>query len=116
MFFDPDNGMEVPSTRYGRPDSSKFLYWCEARQLYELGYSLLIFQHHKRYLKHEDLISRLREESIANIGNVPSFYRTTYATFLLIEQNAHLPIFKELNKTIEAEWQHKIEVEENWKR
>lgn len=111
LFFDPDTGMEVPSTRYGYQDSSKFLYWCEARQLYELGYSVLIFQHHKRYLKHEDLISRLREESLTNIGNVPSFYRTTYATFLLIAQNTHLEIFKDLNKTIEAAWQHKIKVE-----
>jgi len=39
LFFDPDNGMEVPSTHYGHQGSSKFLYWCEARQMYELGHS-----------------------------------------------------------------------------
>lgn len=114
LFFDPDNGMEVPSTRYGRQGSSKFLYWCEARQLYKLGYSLLIFQHHGR-VKHEDLISRLRRDSLAYIGNTPSFYRTKYATFLLIAQSAHREKFKELNKTIEANWQRFIEVEESQK-
>jgi DNA-binding FadR family transcriptional regulator len=112
LFFDPDNGMEVTSTHYGQKDSSKYLYWSEARKLYELGYSLLVFQHHGR-VKHEDLTSRLIKDSLANIGNAPNFYRTTYATFLLIAQGAHRELFKELNKTIEAQWQPVIKVEES---
>jgi hypothetical protein len=41
VFLDPDNGFEIPSTKKGRKDSGKFLYWDEAERLAP-GRSLLI--------------------------------------------------------------------------
>jgi len=48
IFFDPDNGLEVPSCPIGRKGSSKFLALAEARCCYEAGLSLLVFQHFGR--------------------------------------------------------------------
>ena len=37
VFFDPDNGLEVPSVPLGRKGSSKFLYWHEVEATYRAG-------------------------------------------------------------------------------
>lgn len=48
IFFDPDNGLEVPSLSKGRKNSSKYLYMDEAAAFYGSGKSLLIYQHFPR--------------------------------------------------------------------
>jgi len=48
LFFDPDNGVEVPSIPYGRTGSCRYLYWREVEQVISTGASVLIFQHWKR--------------------------------------------------------------------
>ena len=45
VFFDPDNGIAVKSTLYGRTGSCKYLYWHEMERFWEGGHSLLIYQH-----------------------------------------------------------------------
>ena len=42
IFFDPDNGFEVPSVKKGNTKSEKYLYWEEFKYLYEP---------HKEYVK-----------------------------------------------------------------
>ncbi len=42
--FDPDNGLEVKSVKYGRKQSSKFLYMHEVSESFNKGHSLLIYQ------------------------------------------------------------------------
>ncbi|MBN1675251.1 MAG: hypothetical protein JXR37_29695 [Kiritimatiellae bacterium] len=56
VFFDPDNGLEVNSVRYGRKHSARYLYFQEIADLYAAGLSLLIFQffpreNHARYIE-----------------------------------------------------------------
>jgi len=66
LFFDPDNGLEVSSTRYGRRGSSKYLYWHEVRQAYDLGFSLLIYQYFPRVQRTQfiqRMIARVRSET-----------------------------------------------------
>ncbi len=48
VFFDPDNGLEVPSTRAGRRGASRYLRWSECGASYARGHSLLIYQHFPR--------------------------------------------------------------------
>lgn len=48
LFFDPDNGIEVPSKPIGRKDSSKFIYWEELQRAWTQNSSLLVFQHFPR--------------------------------------------------------------------
>ena len=48
VFLDPDNGIEVPSTKYGRKNSSKYVYWLEIQALATAGRSVLVYQHYPR--------------------------------------------------------------------
>lgn len=57
-FFDPDNGIEVPSKPRGRKDSSKYVFWDELSEIWKGGTSLLIFQHFAR-VKRDEYVSRL---------------------------------------------------------
>ena len=61
VFFDPDNGIEVKSVKYGNKNSSKYLYWDEIQQFADCGKDILIYQHfpHKN---HEQFINDLKNE------------------------------------------------------
>ena len=51
VFFDPDNGMEIPSKPRGKhrkKDSSKYLYWDELTSFVKSGSSALVYQHFPR--------------------------------------------------------------------
>jgi len=108
LFFDADNGMAVKSKPYGRKGSSKYLYWDEAKELYNLGFSLLVFQYHRR-MSYNTFINRLKSEFQSNIGVGPSyFYRTPYVTLVLLAHNRHRIRFKEANKSVETLWRGQI--------
>jgi hypothetical protein len=48
VFVDPDNGIQVASKPVGRKDSSKFVTWQEIQGLWQMGCSILIYQHFRR--------------------------------------------------------------------
>lgn len=48
VFFDPDNGIEVKSARYGTKNSYKYLYLREIEEIYSRGQNILIYQHKAR--------------------------------------------------------------------
>jgi hypothetical protein len=58
IFFDPDNGIDVPSTPKGRTNSSKYIYRDEIAETYGAGHSVLIYQHYPRE-RREGFIERL---------------------------------------------------------
>lgn len=45
VFFDPDNGLEVPSVPKQRRGAEKYLFWDELILIREVGSSALIYQH-----------------------------------------------------------------------
>ncbi|GHT51322.1 hypothetical protein AGMMS49982_08440 [Bacteroidia bacterium] len=61
VFFDPNNGIEVKSVKYGNKNSSKYLYWSEIQKTVEAGKDVLIYQHFPRE-KHETYIERRKNE------------------------------------------------------
>jgi hypothetical protein len=66
VFFDPDNGMEVKSVKYGNRNSSKYVYWNEIQQFAELGKDILIYQHFPRKNREQyinDLKMELQEKT-----------------------------------------------------
>ena len=83
LFFDPDNGIEVPSKPLGRKDSSKYVYWEELKEVWKGGASLLVFQHFAR-VKREEYIPALSLE-LANRtpGSTIIPLRTSNVLFLL---------------------------------
>lgn len=61
VFFDPDNGIEVKSVKYGNKNSSKYLYWNEIQQFSDCGKDILIYQHFPRKNR-EQYINDLKKE------------------------------------------------------
>jgi len=92
VFFDPDNGLEVPSKPYGTKDSSKYLYWKELKDTWTAGHSVLLYQHFRRKKgeKREDFISNVAAELRAqtSVAQVVAF-RTPFVVFFLLTQPEH---------------------------
>lgn len=110
IFYDPDNGLEVKSKKYGCKDSSKFLYWNELVESYEAGHSILIYQHFRR-VNRDDFVSMNSEEIHAKTGsqNIISF-RTSHVVFFLIAQKKHSAYFLKKSQTVTEIWAEEIEV------
>ena len=88
-FFDPDNGLDVPSKPYGRKGSSKYLCWKELEQTWKAGKSILLYQHFP-FKKREDFISEVAANLRArtSVAKVVAF-RTPFVVFFLLAQPEH---------------------------
>ncbi len=61
VFFDPDNGMEVPSVPRGRRNSSKYLFWHELERALGEQRSACVYQHFPRVQRPAYIDARLAE-------------------------------------------------------
>jgi len=110
LFFDPDNGLEVPSKPLGVRDSRKYLYWSEVRLAWERGGSLLIFQHFPRENREayiDRLMSRLKQEAARAIVTP---LRSTNVLFLLACQPRHEAVAKVALELVRSRWQERLDV------
>jgi hypothetical protein len=113
VFFDPDNGIEVPSISLGRKGSSKFLYWHEVVVPYQAGQSVLIYQHFPRRARGpyiEGLSRVLRERTGAR--TVFSF-RTSRVVFFLAPQVRHEEHFRARITDVARQWGAQFVVSEH---
>ncbi len=112
LFFDPDNGIEVPSTRMGTRGSAKYLYWHEIKQSYKRGHSLLIYQHYPRIVR-EAFVPFLAGR-LAETLNAPSVtaFPTSYVVFFLVAQPAHALGIDQAHEKVVAQWPKQIK---SWK-
>jgi hypothetical protein len=86
VFFDPDNGMEVPSTPRGRRNSSKYLYRDELARTYADGHSVLVYQHFPRAAR-GPFVSALKRRLMRLTGAPEArAFRTERMVFLLLPQ------------------------------
>jgi len=69
VFLDPDNGIEVKSTPYGRKNSSKYLYWKEVEKLWSKAKSLLIYQHFPRVKRYIFIPEKIKEIKVHTPGS-----------------------------------------------
>lgn len=108
LFFDPDNGLEVPSVPRGRRNSAKYLYWTEVEQGYNRGHSLVIYQHFPR--QERTVFTReLVEEARARLPNViVDSFATPHVLFLLFAHPEHGPGFRQAHDLIESRWRGQI--------
>jgi len=89
VFFDPDNGLEVPSATCRTKRSAKHVYTDEVWQTFDAGYSILLYQHFGRK-KRDQFISQTAEDLhlATRVHEVMSF-RTAHAVFFLVAQHGH---------------------------
>lgn len=112
VFFDPDNGLEIKSIPRGRVKSSKYIYLSELENFYNMGQSLLIYQHFPR-VNREEYIDSLASR-IFGITYASSLFMfiTSHVLFLLIPQPRHEEYFRRSSKDIESNWGEIIKVRE----
>jgi hypothetical protein len=108
VFFDPDNGLQVRSTRYGRKRSSRYLYWHELRDSYQTGQSFLVYQHFPR-VQRKPFIDSLSQRVLAETG-APEIlsYQTAHVVFLLAPQPGHLDFFHRRCEELVRQWGSQI--------
>jgi len=107
-FFDPGNGIEVPSAPNGRTRSQKHVYWDEVEAVWATGASLLIFQHFARK-NHEDHVASLAQEIDKRLAfaEVHALW-TAEVVFLLVSQPAHRAALAEVRHRVALQWSPRI--------
>jgi len=89
VFFDPDNGIEVPSVGRGSAAAPKYVRWNEIGEVYRRGQSVLIYQHYPRKPRErfeEELCGRLRDETGAHRVDV---FATKMVAFVALSHERH---------------------------
>lgn len=111
IFFDPDNGLEVTSVRYGRRRSSKYLYWNELISLYQQGFSLLIYQHFRR--KRRDIFIQELAHQMINQTASPQVIsiRTAHCAYFLIPSVRHLSAIENAAQELANLWHTHFAIE-----
>lgn len=104
VFFDPDNGIEVKSKKYGTKDSSKYLYWNELEQFFGNNHSILIYQHFRRE-KRATFIEKMAQKMRARtgVGTVYAFCTSNVVLFLLV-QSKHQDFFERQVSRLSEVW------------
>jgi hypothetical protein len=110
IFVDPDNGIEIPSTKLGAPGSSKYVYWSELQAMYAAGHSILVYQHFPRVVRERFipfLASRLNEDLP---GSTVVAFSTPYVVFFLVQQPEHADALDRAARAVQQQWIGQIEV------
>jgi hypothetical protein len=89
VFFDPDNGVEVPSVKRGRRGSARYVYWDELGAFFARGHSLVVYQHFPRRPRLA-FLERLGDAARYHVGGPGVLALTTpHVAFLLLPQAWH---------------------------
>jgi hypothetical protein len=110
IFFDPDNGIEVKSKRYGRKGSSKYVYWQELIEYFSAGHSLLVYQHFPRVKREWFIETKARELARETAAREVYSFRTPNVLFLLAPQDRHRQFFLERSRQVVEVWGSQIQV------
>ena len=104
IFFDPDNGLEVKTKPKGRKNSNKFLYLDEVKQAFDVGHSLLIYQHFPRIERTTYIASRVTQlRAATRCENIFSF-SSGYVCFFLLLQPSHRSDLRRGIETVKERW------------
>ena len=109
LFFDPDNGIEVRSVRFGQKRSSKYVYWHELAAAYARGHSLVIYQHFRR-VNRTTFIGSQANDLRSRLGAVELIaFRTAHVRFWVVPQPSHAALLKGASERVGASWTGQIE-------
>lgn len=108
VFFDPDNGIEVPSKRIGQKGSSKYIYWKEVTETWEHSGALLIYQHFPRVKRNEYISARVEEMQSHLFGSLVIPLRSSNVLFLLAYRMPGASHILEAIRLIEMRWARRI--------
>jgi hypothetical protein len=110
LFFDPDTGIEVPSTPYGRRESCRYLYWREVEKAAGADASLIIFQHWKRENR-PNVLSRLSAALRSRVGEATVVaVDSPFVVFLTACRPRHRDRFLVAFRLMHDRWSGDLEV------
>lgn len=111
LFFDPDNGLEVASCPAGRSGSEKYLLWNELTDAYQVGHSVLVYQHFPRQAR-EAYVLAMAEQIGERTGACDVFaFRTAGVVFLLATQHGATEWYAERMDDVARAWRGVISSE-----
>ncbi len=112
VFFDPDNGVEVKSIKYGHASSAKYLYWQEIERTCRAGHSLMVYQHFPPQPR-SPLVRRVARKLLRSSG-APVVYaiRTSTVAFFLAPRRGGETIYRENVRDLEDTWGGLLSVSE----
>ena len=110
IFFDPDNGLEIKSKSLGQKDSSKYLYWSEVVKSFEMGHSILMYQHFIREKRDDFIASILQEIHIKTGSKCIISFRTSNVVFFLVSQEKQNEYFLNKARIVSKSWDKQIQV------
>lgn len=108
LFFDPDNGIEIPSRKMGTKGSAKYLYWREIEQAYANGHSLVIYQHFARVARDEYTAGLATEMATRLHAPLVDSFRTPHVVFFLVARPEHAAAFGQVHTQIHDRWGDQI--------
>ena len=104
VFFDPDNGLEIKSVKYGRKGSSRYLFLREVSLTFSAGNSLLVYQHMPPKPRDpfiRDLASNLVRETDSDSVYV---FHTKRIAFFLVPQRDEIGRFADSASRVKRKW------------
>ena len=104
VFFDPDNGLDVPTRPKGRRNSSKYLFLDEALDFWRDGASILIYQYYP--FQHRPTFDKRITERVAAAlpGCRVILFATAHVLFILAAQPRHVQHFMKAAGRISERW------------
>ena len=98
VFYDPDNGLEIPSCGRTDPKGPKYVFYDELKPSWERGQSLVIYQHLNHAEDAEDQAAARCQDLCKYLnGSKPivlRFRRRSSRFFFLLPQRSHEDILK----------------------
>jgi hypothetical protein len=89
VFFDPDNGLEIPSAPYRTKRSPKHLYTDELWQTIDAGHSVLLYQHFGRKKRDQFILEILEQLKLLSGAREVLPFRTAHVVFFLVARHDH---------------------------
>lgn len=108
LFFDPNNGIEIPSRAMGQKDSSKYIYWQELKKSWEHAKCLLDFQHFPRVKRGAYIPARVTEMTSHLADSLVLPLRSSNVLFLLAYRPADAARINLAVEHIESSWAGRV--------
>ncbi len=110
IFFDPDNGLEVKSVKFGTKNSPKYVYLRELAAAHDEEHSLLIYQHYPRRERSD--YDRYCVAEIARRMGKSAIYavKTPEVVYFLVVRPEHTVAVNKGLTLVRNNWEGQLEV------
>jgi hypothetical protein len=112
IFLDPDNGIEVPSRKYGTRNSSKYIYWNEIQNLCEMKKDILIYQHFPMK-DQKSFIGSIKEQCNLKMPSVTFIPIVTRNVLFILLTNKSNDLIENLKNKLNV-WGDEIKIDMNY--